>query len=74
MLTLNKENYSGRDRAKKLKMSLCSVQVILKKDKEREISQDLFLRHLQLQESIGTYLFRCHLKTGEQVKTFERGL
>ena len=34
MVTLNKENYSGRDRAKKLKMCLCSVQVILKKDKE----------------------------------------
>ena len=38
MVTLNKENYSGRDRAKKLKMSL--VEAILKKDKENESVRD----------------------------------
>ena len=39
-VTLNKENYLGKDRAKKLKMSLCSVQAILKKGKENESVRD----------------------------------
>ncbi len=34
VVTLSKENYSGRAIAKKLKISLCGVQEILKKHKE----------------------------------------
>jgi len=34
VVTKSKENYSGRATARKLKISLCAVQGILKKDKE----------------------------------------